>query len=99
MSHYREPPPTLGTAKEWFEETNRRFLDAVQRVMTARDTAHPFGAHCLEIDWSAFREEIAHLHRCAEERHAAKHRAVREALLNVPLITAMETGSAAGGGE
>lgn len=75
------------TGKEWFTEADRRFVDAVQRVMTARTSAHPFHVE-RECDWSAFREEMARLTLFAEERHAAKHAATREAMLSGGPVTA-----------
>lgn len=77
----------MKTAKDWFEESDRCFVDAVQRVMTVETSANPFGVS-RTIDWKPFSKEMAHLHKCAQERHAAKHAAAREAAL-APLPTTL----------
>jgi hypothetical protein len=81
------------TAKEWFEEADRKFLSAVQRVMTARTTADPMGMG-KDLDWAEFNEWHAEMVRCAAERHAAKHAAIREAVLAPLPTTIYRDGSA-----
>lgn len=90
----------MRTAKEWFEEADRMFLDSVQRVMTARLTADPMAAGLgSSLDWTELRKELARLNRCAEERHAAKHAAAREAMFAPSPTTIYRDGSAPPEGE
>jgi hypothetical protein len=69
-----------GPLAKAFREADVRFIKAVQRVMVARTTADPMGFG-RDLDWTEFRDELARLNRLAEERHAAKHAAQREAML------------------
>ncbi len=80
------------TCREWFEEADRHFVEAVQRVMTA-STGDAFRSG-RECEWAEFRPEMARLQQYAELRHAAKHAAEREAHLSTAPVTIYLDGSA-----
>lgn len=79
------------TAKEWFEDADRHFVEAVQRVMTASTGIEPFAGP--RLDWTPFREEMARLQQYAEMRHAAKHAARVEAMYYAGPVTVYRDGS------
>ena len=86
------------TAKEWFADADRHFVEAVQRVMVAPLSRHLIGIEAA-IDWDPFRHEMARLQRYAEMRHAAKHAATREAMFFTEPVTIYRDGSTPSGSE
>jgi hypothetical protein len=75
----------MGAMKDWFERSDSEFMQSVQRVMTARTSAHPM-SFSKELDWTEFREAMRELLLAAEQRHAAKYAAIREAEIAIPSI-------------
>lgn len=60
---------------DWYARVDAEFTRALTAVMTASTSV--LGRR--EIDWREFNEAMTAFKACAEERHAAKHAAIREA--------------------
>ena len=92
MLEILQDPETLRSS-EFFREVDRDVLQAFQRLLCARITDHPMGIPDERVDWTEFEQALARLCDYARIRHAAKHGAVREAMLVTrPIVVVREGG-------
>jgi hypothetical protein len=76
-------------------DADRDALQAFQHVLVARTSDHPLGIEGEHIEWAEFEQALARFCDLARIRHAAKHYAIREAMLTTKPIVVIRDSSGA----